>query len=73
MKKSSDVKVEPSKVIVLEVLREEEFSALKNAPGSKTDCPDTARSDLSNMHKSWVRKAGGIIKGDCFETTSVTF
>jgi len=51
-----------SNVIVLEVPREEEFSALKNPPGTKTDSPDSSRQDLSNLHKSWITKAGGIIK-----------
>jgi len=49
------------KCLVLEVAREEEFSALKNPPGTKTDSPDSSRQDLSKLHKSWIRKAGGII------------
>lgn len=50
-------------MVVLEVPREEEFSALKNPPGSKSDCPDTARVDLSNLHKSWIKNAGGSFAG----------
>jgi len=46
---------------VFEVPREEEFSALKNPPGTKTDSPDSSRQDLSNLHKSWIRAAGGKI------------
>lgn len=48
-------------VFVFEVPREEEFSALKNPPGTKTDSPDSSRQDLSNLHKSWIKKAGGKI------------
>jgi len=51
--------IDPKKVVVMEVPREEEFSALKNPPGSKSDCPDTARVDLSNLHKLWIKNAGG--------------
>jgi len=50
------------KCLVLEVAREEEFSALKNPPGTKSDSPDSSRQDLSKLHKSWVIKAGGIIR-----------
>jgi len=49
-------------VMVFEVPREEEFSALKNPPGTKTDSPDSSRLDLSNLHKSWIKRIGGVIK-----------
>uniref|UniRef100_A0AAW2GME7 UDP-N-acetylglucosamine diphosphorylase n=1 Tax=Cardiocondyla obscurior TaxID=286306 RepID=A0AAW2GME7_9HYME len=38
--------------------REEEFSPLKNSSSSDQDCPDTARTDLLNLHKKWLLKAG---------------
>lgn len=39
---------------VLEVDRAEEFSPLKNAPGSKTDGPETSRRDLLAQQKRWL-------------------
>jgi len=51
-------------VVVFEVPREQEFSALKNPPGTKTDSPDSSRQDLSNLHKGWLNKRGAVIKGD---------
>jgi len=54
--------VAKEKFVVLEVLREEEFSALKNPPGSKSDSPDTARQDVAKLHKKWISRNGGVIK-----------
>ena len=43
---------------VLEVDRAEEFSPLKNAPGSKADCPETSRRDLLAQHGRWLVEEG---------------
>jgi len=60
-----DIFESSSNLVALEVLRNEEFSPLKNAPGSQKDCPETCRRDLSNLHKAWIKKAGGqIIEGN---------
>jgi UDP-N-acetylglucosamine/UDP-N-acetylgalactosamine diphosphorylase len=49
---------------VLDVARSDEFAPVKNAPGSPSDSPDTARSLLSGLAKQWVTYAGGVLVGD---------
>ena len=46
---------------VLEIVREEEFSPLKNAPGSKEDSPDTARALISALHRAWLSANGAVL------------
>lgn len=46
---------------ILEVERDDEFAPVKNAPGSQTDSPDTAREKLSNLAKKWLRDAGATL------------
>jgi len=46
---------------IWEVLREEEFSPLKNADDAKSETPTTCRMDLSALHTKWLVKAGAII------------
>ncbi|EEY65532.1 UDP-N-acetylhexosamine pyrophosphorylase, putative [Phytophthora infestans T30-4] len=43
---------------VLGVAREDEFAPVKNAPGSVSDSPDTARQLISEQCKRWLLKAG---------------
>ena len=43
---------------VLEVERNEEFSPLKNAPGTGSDDPETSRRDLLAQHKRFLEQAG---------------
>jgi UDP-N-acetylglucosamine/UDP-N-acetylgalactosamine diphosphorylase len=43
---------------VLEVGREDEFSPLKNGPGSTSNNAETSRNDLLAMHARWLRAAG---------------
>lgn len=47
---------------VLEVERSEEFSPLKNAPGTGSDDPQTSRRDLLAEHKRFLEKAGAKLK-----------
>ena len=46
---------------VLDVVRHEEFAPVKNAPGSASDSPDTARAYLSRQAREWVVAAGGAL------------
>jgi UDP-N-acetylglucosamine/UDP-N-acetylgalactosamine diphosphorylase len=48
----------------LEVKREDEFSPLKNAPGTGEDDPDTSKADIMTQGKRWVEAAGAIVVGD---------
>ncbi|KAF8899068.1 UDP-N-acetylglucosamine diphosphorylase [Infundibulicybe gibba] len=47
---------------VLEVKRNEEFSPLKNAPGTGSDDPETSRRDLLAQHRRFLEGAGAIVK-----------
>lgn len=51
------------KFVVLEVDRQEEFSPLKNAPGSATDGPETSRRDIIAQHVRFVERAGAKVIG----------
>ena len=58
------------RMAVLDVLREEEFAPVKNAPGSSSDSPETARTYISELAKKWVTNAGGVLKDDSEGTIS---
>ncbi|KAI8377415.1 nucleotide-diphospho-sugar transferase [Radiomyces spectabilis] len=53
-----------NRMSVLEVDRKDEFSPLKNAPGSGADCPETSRRDIVAQHVRFIEKAGGKLVGD---------
>ncbi|KAI8583425.1 hypothetical protein K450DRAFT_103661 [Umbelopsis ramanniana AG] len=46
---------------VLQVNRLDEFSPLKNAPGTGVDCPETSRRDIIAQHVRFIEDAGGKI------------
>ncbi|KAI0714899.1 nucleotide-diphospho-sugar transferase [Earliella scabrosa] len=47
---------------VLEVARAEEFSPLKNAPGTGSDDPETSRRDLLAQHRRFLEAAGATVE-----------
>ncbi len=47
-----------NKVGVMETLREDEFSPLKNPPGANVATALTARRMMSNLFKKWLLQAG---------------
>jgi len=47
-----------TQMAVLEGPRDEEFSPVKNAPGSAKDSPDSARAMLTAQSKKWLEAAG---------------
>ncbi|TFK56627.1 UDP-N-acetylglucosamine diphosphorylase [Heliocybe sulcata] len=47
---------------VLEVARNEEFSPLKNAPGTGADDPETSRRDLLAQQRRFLEHAGAKVK-----------
>lgn len=49
---------------VLEVDRKDEFSPLKNAPGTGADCPETSRRDIVAQHVRFIEAAGGKVVHD---------
>ncbi|KAI0224786.1 UDP-N-acetylglucosamine pyrophosphorylase [Massospora cicadina] len=61
------------KFAVLEVDRQEEFSPLKNAPGSATDGPETSRRDIIAQHVRFVERAGGKVIGAESGATDLNF
>jgi UDP-N-acetylglucosamine/UDP-N-acetylgalactosamine diphosphorylase len=44
------------KSIIMEVIREDEFSPIKNEKGESS--PDTARQNMINLFGRWLREAG---------------
>ncbi|CAH1104155.1 unnamed protein product [Psylliodes chrysocephalus] len=47
--------------VTWEVPRNAEFSPLKNCENVHKDCPSTCRRDLFELHKHYVKQAGGIV------------
>jgi UDP-N-acetylglucosamine/UDP-N-acetylgalactosamine diphosphorylase len=57
--------------VCVEVKRDEEFSALKNADSAGNDCPSTARMDIYRLHKKYIENANGVVTGDECEISSL--
>lgn len=58
---------EPKRLISVpsshQVPRDDEFAPVKNAPGSGTDCPESARAALSRLCVRRLKAAGGSVTG----------
>ncbi|KAJ2859354.1 UDP-N-acetylglucosamine pyrophosphorylase [Coemansia aciculifera] len=50
------------RMAILEVHRQDQFSPLKNAPGSGVDCPETSRSDLIAQCIRFAEAAGATLE-----------
>jgi len=50
------------KMGVFECDRQAEFAPVKNAPGEKSDSPDSARNMTFALHKSWLEAAGAKVE-----------
>ncbi|KAG7859438.1 hypothetical protein KL939_002338 [Ogataea angusta] len=64
--------VEMDKFGCLEVDRAEEFSPLKNAPGSANDGPETCKANLLMRSARWLTKARAILRGSEIEVSPLT-
>jgi UDP-N-acetylglucosamine/UDP-N-acetylgalactosamine diphosphorylase len=49
------------RTLVVEVAAADAFAPVKNAPGSKTDSPDTSRAAMIAQHAGWLRAAGAKV------------
>jgi len=49
---------------VMECVRAQEFSPVKNAKGNPVDSPTSALAIISDLHKSWLAAAGATLDGD---------
>ncbi|WFD34651.1 hypothetical protein MCUN1_001492 [Malassezia cuniculi] len=56
-----DVFPHVDRLAIHEVPRSEEFSPLKNAPGTGTDDPQTSRRDLLAQQRRWLTEAGATV------------
>ncbi|KAH3665909.1 hypothetical protein OGAPHI_004098 [Ogataea philodendri] len=64
--------VDMAKFGCLEVDRSEEFSPLKNAPGSANDSPETCKANLLARSARWLKKAGATVIGDEVEVSPLS-
>ena len=59
-----DVYAFASSVAFLNGDRASDFAPVKNKEGAGKDSPDTARALLSNLHRTWIERNGGVVVGD---------
>jgi UDP-N-acetylglucosamine/UDP-N-acetylgalactosamine diphosphorylase len=49
---------------VMQCVRAQEFSPVKNAPGNPVDSPDSALAITATLHKGWLEAAGAVLEGE---------
>jgi UDP-N-acetylglucosamine/UDP-N-acetylgalactosamine diphosphorylase len=59
-----DVFALAERMVVMEVVRANEFLPLKNKDGTVDSNPTTCREGISNMHKKYLRAAGVELTGE---------
>ena len=59
-----DLMPQARNAIVVEVDPALAFAPLKNASGAKDDTPESVRSQLSALHRDWLRQAGAEVADD---------
>jgi UDP-N-acetylglucosamine/UDP-N-acetylgalactosamine diphosphorylase len=59
-----DLMPQARNAIVVEVDPAMAFAPLKNASGAKEDTPESVQSQLSAMHRGWLRQAGVEVADD---------
>ncbi|MBN2414264.1 UDPGP type 1 family protein [bacterium] len=64
-----DALADTSSPVIMEIVREHEFSPVKNAAGE--DSPATARRDLSNYYGGWLEAAGVPVPRDAAGNAAV--
>jgi UDP-N-acetylglucosamine/UDP-N-acetylgalactosamine diphosphorylase len=60
-----DVFEAANSIAALEVVRQQEFAPVKNAPGHANDSPNTARAYLLQQGAAWAAAAGAVVSSDC--------
>jgi UDP-N-acetylglucosamine/UDP-N-acetylgalactosamine diphosphorylase len=60
------------KFACMEVRREDEFSPLKNAPGTGEDDPETSKRDIMAQGAKWVKAAGAVVVSEGDEGIEVS-
>ncbi len=56
-----DLLPEASNAFVVEAIANESFAPVKNADGAASDTPELARAAISNLHRSWLERAGAVV------------
>ena len=59
--------------IVVEVDPAAAFAPLKNAPGAKSDTPESVRRQMSAFHRDWLRQCGAQIADETVVEISPLF
>ena len=59
-----DMMPQAERSIVVEVDAAEHFAPLKNAPGEPQDSPEAVRTQMTALHRRWLREAGMRVADD---------